>query len=228
MTGAGGEYVQNVPVVMVARRWLPRAGCTRSIRVITSRIRAVTVLRARSPWSPRRRGRPAQARGGGQLVQEGVAFGAGPGGAFRVGPVLGLGDLLGEVVEAGPDLLPGGRVQDLVRAEAKAGQGLAVGVGGSDEVGRGDRLAGAAEQDGEVAEALGVAHPHGRAGVGERPQAAVPGEPARRGGRRPGRVRGCVGRRGQAVQTESPGRGGGFAQQLQRRGPPARTRAGVA
>ena len=107
-------------------------------------------------------GAAGQARGGGQLVQEGVAFGAGPGGALRVGPVLGLGDLLGEVVEAGPDLLPGGRVQDLVGAEAKARQGLAAGVGGGDEVGRGDRLAGAAEQDGEVAEALGVAHPHGR------------------------------------------------------------------
>ena len=133
MTGAGGEYVQNVPVVMVARKWLPRAGCTRSIRVITSRIRAVTVLRARSPWS-RGAGPAGQSCGGGQLVQEGVAFGTGRGGAFRVGPVLGLGDLLGEVIEAGPDLLPGGRVQDLVRAEAQARQGLAAGVGGGDEV----------------------------------------------------------------------------------------------
>jgi hypothetical protein len=105
-------------------------------------------------------GTAGQSCGGGQLVQEGVAFGAGAGGAFRVGPVLGLGDLLGEVVEAGSDLLPGGRVQHVVRAEAKAGQGLTVCVGGGDEVGCAYWLAGAAEQDGEVAQEAGE-------GVGE-------------------------------------------------------------
>ena len=47
-----------MPVVTLSRRWPASAGCTGSSRPMTSRIRAVTALRARSDWSPSRRGCP--------------------------------------------------------------------------------------------------------------------------------------------------------------------------
>jgi hypothetical protein len=63
-------------------------------------MRAVTILRARSVASPRRRARLPRPYAAGQRVDERVAFGASGGGAFWVVGLLRVGDLFVEVGKA--------------------------------------------------------------------------------------------------------------------------------
>src|SRR5438067_823917 len=99
---------------------------------MTSRIRAVTVLRARSAWSPSRRARPARTRG---LVQQQVPLRPGPGRALGIVPALRFRYLTGQVGHAGPDLAARGRVEHLVRAEAQVGAPGLTRASGRDQVG---------------------------------------------------------------------------------------------
>jgi len=129
-------------------------------------------------------GPAAEAGGGGQLGHQDVPFQGGPGGPLRVVPAGGLLGLGLQVQQPGPELAAGPLVQHLVGPQPRRRR--LPGRRG-DQVGGVDRPARGGQQGGQVAQALGVAHPHRAAAVAEGPQGPVAPEHAAVGGpsRRP-------------------------------------------
>ena len=205
----------------------PSAGCTRSIRPMTSRIRAVTALRARSDWSPSRRGCPPgpprrRARAAARPVRPGPGR-----------PVPGRPRLSASAISSSRSGQPrpgsaAARSRRAPRRRPAAGRparawpapAAAIRSAAGTRAGRG-------EQHGQVGQALGVPHPHGHAAVGQRPQRALTGEhPLGDAGPSPGGEPGRLGRRlascGQAERCAP--RPATSASAASRRGPAARAR----
>ena len=155
-----------------SRRWAARSGWRSSSLRSVSRIRAVTVLRARSASSPRRRVRPAEARRGAQLVEQRLAFGVQvgrprgrrrgrrPGRSPRRAGRGGAGSAPWPR-RRGPGRRPSG-------GRRPAGAGRRV-----EQLDRGHVAARAAQQRVQVVQALGVGQVHDRAVVRELPHRPV-------------------------------------------------------
>ena len=165
-----------MPVRTELARCRPRSGCSRSMRPMVSRMRAVTALRARSAGSPARRGRPSRPRAAASSAAMKSRSAPALLGSGEVVAPFGVGHLVLELGEAAPVLGPRPRVEQLAQvahtAHGRAGRIRA----GPGEVEHMHLAAGLTDQPGQVVQSLGVLHPHRPTAERQGPELAIASE----------------------------------------------------